>query len=212
MTNAPDRDIDPRLIEVDALMLHLFRLVADGLTKATAAFLANDTDAARRLIAADTEFDTLQEEIEELVESQVRDLAGTDQLALLLSILRIVPELERSGDLVEHIALRTSGGLVTELTATSCMLIEEMAMIGVELWRAAAGAYVARDAHAAIGMRTRDDDIDDLHVRLTEELADGDLVPAVAIEMGLVARFYERLGDHAVNIVRRLPTAPVFVS
>ena len=30
---------------------------------------------------------------------------------------------------------------------------------------------------------------------------------AVAIEMGLLARFYERLGDHAVNVTRRIPAA-----
>jgi len=50
----------------------------------------------------------------------------------------------------------------------------------------------------------RDDEIDDLHVDLTAEMADGRLSIAVAIEMGLVARFFERLGDHAVNVARRI--------
>lgn len=186
-------------------MLHLFRLVADGLAKATTAFLAGDTEAAGRVIAGDTEFDDLQDEIEVAVERRLADGVGPDELAALLAVVRIVPELERSGDLVEHIALRTSGGLATELTAVGCELIEQMATIGVELWRSAADAYGAKDAAAAVGMRARDDEIDDLHVRLTTELAAGTLAPAAAIELGLLARFYERLGDHAVNVVRRLP-------
>jgi phosphate uptake regulator len=45
-------------------------------------------------------------------------------------------------------------------------------------------------------------------VSLTAQLADSDISVAIAIEMGLVARFYERLGDHAVNVARRVHDAP----
>lgn len=196
------------MAEIDDLMLHLFRLIADGLATATRAFLAGDVQGARRVIAADTEFDTLQEEIEQLVEAR---LVGGDiaELPLLLAVVRIVPELERSGDLVEHIALRTSNGLVSQLTETVAALVAGMAEIGVELWRSASGAYAQRDRFAADRLRLRDDELDDLHVRLTAELGAGSLAPALAIEMGLLARFYERLGDHAVNVVKRLPRTPV---
>jgi phosphate transport system protein len=68
----------------------------------------------------------------------------------------------------------------------------------------AAEAYARRDAAAAAVLRTRDDEIDDLHVSLTAELAAGGISIPVAIEMGLVARYFERLGDHAVNVTRRL--------
>jgi phosphate transport system protein len=44
----------------------------------------------------------------------------------------------------------------------------------------------------------------DLHTSLVAELASGQVPSPVTIEMALVARFYERLGDHAVNIVRRV--------
>lgn len=209
MTTTPEDSVRSAMEDVDALMLHLFWLVAEGLAKATEAFLSSDAGVARQLIAGDTEFDTLQEEIEFLVERRIAAHVDAEELALLLAVVRIVPELERSGDLVEHIALRTSGGLVAQLTPASRQMVGEMAAIGVELWRSAALAYVARDRDAADRLRERDDDIDDLHVRLTAELAAGSLPPALAIEMGLVARFYERLGDHAVNVVRRLPRVPV---
>ena len=72
------------------------------------------------------------------------------------------------------------------------------------MWRAAAIAYEDRDGTAADALRERDDELDDLHVQLSVELAASGTSVPVAIEMGLVARFYERLGDHAVNVARRV--------
>ena len=50
----------------------------------------------------------------------------------------------------------------------------------------------------------RDDEMDELHTSLTAELASGAMTLPVTMEMTLVARFYERLGDHAVNVARRV--------
>ena len=76
------------------------------------------------------------------------------------------------------------------------------------MWRAAGSAYLERDRTMAERLRRWDDELDDLHVTLTVELATTPLPVATAIEMGLVARFLERLGDHAVNVARRLETLP----
>jgi len=50
----------------------------------------------------------------------------------------------------------------------------------------------------------RDEELDELHAALTAELASGAMTVPVAMELTLVARSYERLGDHAVNIARRV--------
>jgi phosphate transport system protein len=192
---------------INRLVLHLFSLVANGLGKATAAFLAQDRAAASAIIAGDTEFDTIEDEVEELVEHELAAGPSAD-LRFLLAVLRIVPELERSGDLVEHIALRTAHGVASQLAPAAGELVERMGAVGVSMWGTAAQAFADRDPEAAARLRIMDDELDDLHVRLSEELVREDLAPAVAIEMGLVARFYERLGDHAVNVARRVPSAP----
>jgi len=205
MTALDEDSIGFTVAETDRLVIHLFAMVADGLAKATTAFLDHDREAARRLIAADTEVDALQEEVEELVEHELATRAQSDgNLPFLLSVLRIVPELERSGDLVEHIALRTAHGLVPQLSVKARGLIQAMADVGVEMWHAAAAAYAEHDPGAAERLRAQDDILDDLHVSLTAELSQGTLPPAAAIEMGLLARFYERLGDHAVNVTRKV--------
>jgi phosphate transport system protein len=190
---------------IDTQVVELFALVSEGLAGATDALLAGDSAAARALVARDKMIDSVYHDVEELVQ---RTLALQQPMAqdlrFLLSVLRIVPELERSGDLAEHIAQRAARGLSSELTPRIRGLIGQMGSVGVEMWRAAADAYSTRDGEAADHLRERDDEIDDLHVSLTAELASGALPIPVVIEMALIGRFYERLGDHAVNICERV--------
>jgi phosphate transport system protein len=127
-------------------------------------------------------------------------------------VLRIVPELERSADLAEHIAQRAVRGLTPELTPRVRGLIYEMGRVAVEMWQAATDAYTERDADARERLNEQDDELDDLHISLTAEISSGKLDIPVVIEMALIARFYERLGDHAVNVagqVRYLATGDV---
>jgi phosphate transport system protein len=194
------------LRSVDRHVLYLFALVGEGLAAATAAFLDGDRDTARHLAANDQQVDDLQLRIEQLVCQELTDQRTVDrgELRHLLMVMQVVPELERSGDLVEHIALRAAQGLASEISPRCRGLIEQMGQIATEMWQAAATAYREADPTAAERLRIRDDDLDDLHVTLTDELAAMPMPVPVAIEMGLVARFFERLGDHAVNVSRRL--------
>jgi phosphate transport system protein len=197
--------------QLDRQIARLFVLVGDGLAAATAAFLAGDKLAASEVASADVVIDELRHDAESLIEVQLRSLVeATDpsELSGLVTALRVVPELERSGDLVEHIAARSSSALVGSLSDAARQLVAEMGEIAIELWRSAAIAFDRRDRDAWRFLRQRDDDLDDLHVRLCDELATLDLEVPVAIEMGLVARFFERLGDHAVNVARRVDVMP----
>jgi phosphate transport system protein len=72
------------------------------------------------------------------------------------------------------------------------------------MWRQAADSWYQRDRSAAAVLEERDDEMDELHASLMAELASGRMTVPVTMEMTLVARFYERLGDHAVNIARRV--------
>jgi len=193
------------LEKIDEQVLRLFALVSESLAGATEALLAGDRETARALVARDQLLDALYVDVETLVQRQFAlQSPMADDLRFLLSVLRIVPELERSGDLAEHIAQRAVRGLTGELTPRIRGLIEQMGRTGVEMWRGSADAYAERDPSGASRLREIDDELDDLHVSLTAELASGKLSIPVAIEVALVGRFYERLGDHAVNIAARV--------
>lgn len=195
------------LDEIDVQICRLFALVIDGLGAATSAFLSGDRGAAERVAHAELLIDRLHQGTEELLERQLRNLSGgcdADGLVRLVLALRIVPELERSGDLVEHIASRSSASLLTQLADDVRDLIGAMSDVAVELWKRASSTFGGVDVWSANEFRELDDVLDDLHAQICDRLATRPLPVAVAIEMGLVARFYERLGDHAVNVARRV--------
>jgi phosphate transport system protein len=191
--------------EIDAGVCVMFNHVPDRLEAASTAFLSGDREAARNLVETDPTIDALQNDLEGLVQTALlRQPLASAQLRYLVTVLRIVPELERSADLVEHIALRTQLALLDRLSPASRGLIGEMSTMAVGMWWHASSAFRTRDASAVVALRSQDDQLDDLHVQLTSELAGERLESSVAIELGLVARFFERLGDHAVNVTARL--------
>jgi phosphate transport system protein len=197
------------LAELDSLVVNAFTLVRQSLAGATEAFLTGNREAARRVAAEDEAMDELHIRIEDLALRGLTQPGGPGEAEArnLLMVVRIAPELERSGDLATHIAALAAQNLAAWLTPRGRDLVAQMGAVGVEMWGMAADAYVARDTKAGARLRAIDDEIDDLHVSLTAEVASARVSVPVAIQMGLAARFFERLGDHAVNVTQRLRLA-----
>src|SRR5690606_26212970 len=87
-------------------------------------------------------------------------------------------------------------------------LIQRMSDQATQEYKEVVEAYVANDAVRAAALRDMDDYLDDLHrifiAQIFESHAAGTIDLQVAVQMAVVARFYERLGDHAVNISDRV--------
>src|SRR6059058_3075821 len=115
------------LQEIDQKVVRLFALVSEGVAAATDAFLSGDREAANSLVESDKVIDELYCDVEELVQRQfaLQSPMARD-MRFLLSVLRIVPELERSGDLAEHIAARATRGVSDSLTPRIRGLIEQI--------------------------------------------------------------------------------------
>lgn len=194
-----------QLATIETKVLRLFALVSEGVAAATDALLAGDSEAARELSERDAVLDQLEKDLEQLTERELlmESPMGGD-MRYLLSVVRIVPELERSGDLADHIARRGATGLAGRLTPTVRGLVEQMGSTCVSMWRGASEAWAERDGAAAEALDQVDDRLDALHEQLSEELLVADLALGDALQATLVARFYERLGDHAVHVTERL--------
>jgi len=76
--------------------------------------------------------------------------------------------------------------------------------VAVHMWRATTDAYAEREPSGWALVDDLDDEMDDLHVSLTVEVVAGTMPLPVAVELALLARFYERFGDHAVNLAKRV--------
>jgi len=193
------------LERIEAKVIELFAMVAEDMPRATDALLTGDNDALAVLIEREQIIDALWPEIEELVNREIVLQAPVAvDLRYLLSVLRIVPVLERAHDLVISIGSRANHSLGEELTPRSRVIVERMSELASAMWRQAADAWYQRDKTVASSLSERDEEMDELHSSLTAELASGQMSVQVAMEMALVARDYERLGAHAVNIARRV--------
>jgi phosphate transport system protein len=190
---------------IEGKVIELFAMVAEDLPGATHALLTGNAEVLQVLAEREQVIDALYPEIEELVNREILLQAPVaSDLRFLLSVLRIVPELERSHDLVMQIASRANHILSEDLSPRSRGLVERMGNLVSGMWRQAADSWYQRDRSAAFALSERDDDMDDLRASLIAELASGRLALPVTMEMTLVAWFYERLGAHAVNIARRV--------
>jgi phosphate transport system protein len=199
------QEFQRELDDIEAKVIELFAMVAEDLPQATHALLTGDNEAVAVLAQRDRTVDALYPEIEELVNREiVLQAPVAADLRFLLSVLRILPELERSHHLVTHIARRANHILGEDLSPRSRGLVERMGNLVSDMWRQAADSWYKRDRSAAFDLAVRDEEVDELHASLIAELASGRMSLPVTMEMTLAGRFYERLGDRAVNIARRV--------
>jgi len=193
------------LAEIDRLFVQVFALVGEAIAGATHSLLAGDREGAKLMVQRDEVVDSLIARIGHMAQDRlVTGETSVDERRELVAVLRMLPDLDRNGDLAEHIARRAARGLGSEMSARSRGLVERMGEVATTIWASTADAFAERSAAGAHFVDDLDDELDDLHVTLTAELVAGTMPLPVAIELAMVARFYERFGDHAVNLARRM--------
>jgi phosphate transport system protein len=201
--SAPGGDAREFKERADRSVLVLYASVAESLGWATVALLDQDSDLAERVIAEDRRIDELCADLVKLVKTRLLSApVGPVELEDLIAVLQMVPELERSADLAEHIAQRARQGLGGSITPRARGIVQAMGDCGARMWQLSSRAYSERTRELSFELNEADDEMDDLSAHLLREgtLADG----PVATELALIARFYERIGDHAVNLARRV--------
>ena len=127
---------------------------------------------------------------------------------MLVTILRVVHELERTGDLMVNVAKATRRLYPYTLEPRVRGILDRMReQAGVQL-RLAVDTFADRDLARAAALPDMDDVIDDLQkdlFRAIFEARHGDEAAIQrAVQLALVGRYYERIGDHAANIAERV--------
>ncbi|MEI6406550.1 MAG: phosphate signaling complex protein PhoU [Actinomycetes bacterium] len=197
--------------ELDSMrtsLLLMAGLVKDSISKATLALLTCDLSLAEQVIAEDNVIDTIQHDLDARgVNLMARQQPVASDLRTLVTGFRMSADLERMGDLANHIAklarMRFPGCAVpSELIPT----IEEMGRTAVLIIDKMASVIEHRDIVRALEIETDDDQMDILHRKIISTLLADDWAYGVetAIDMTLLARYYERCADHAVSIARRV--------
>jgi phosphate transport system protein len=190
---------------IEAKVTSLFAMVADDLPRATYALVSGNAEVLGVLAEREQVIDALYREIDTLAAREILLQAPVaSDLRFLLSVVRLVPELERSHDLVVQIAARADRVLGKDLSPVTRSLVERIGDVATVMWRQAADSWRQRDHSVAMALSKRHAQMNELHAGLMTELASGRTGLPVAMEMALVAHFYRRLGDHAVHVARRV--------
>jgi phosphate transport system protein len=196
------------LQSIDDQLVEMTRLVGSAMNRATTALLDADLAIAESVIAADEQVDALHHDLEEraLVLIARQAPVATD-LRALIAALRMSADLERMGDLARHVAklarLRYPNSAVpAELRGD----VLEMGQVAEQLVVKTGSIVASRDLKAAEELEADDDAMDRLHRGLFGRLLAPDWKHGVetAIDITLAGRYYERYGDHAVAVARRV--------
>jgi phosphate transport system protein len=194
-----------RLKDIDAAVQQMISLVEQDILGAGTAFLDADEKAADGVEANADLVQHFYEDVEQLVINQfARQAPVAGDLRFLLAVFRILPELTGAHERATQIARRGVTGLAAELPDRVRRLVSQAIDAAAEMWRHVGAVYLSGSVEIADDTEADDDELDTLYASLSAELASADLRTPVLLEMGLIARFLERLGDHAVEIARRI--------
>jgi len=196
------------LDNVSQSLVDLTAMVSASMTKATTAILSCDLKLAEEVIATDVKIDDYQHENDSrIIDIIARQQPVASDLRALVTALRMGSDLERMGDLANHVAkvarLRHPNAAVPpELVA----IIQAMGVAAVAITEKTGVVIATRDTQMALEIERDDDVMDDLHRKLIAVLIEPTWKHGIetAIDLTLLGRYYERYADHAVSISRRV--------
>jgi phosphate transport system protein len=128
-------------------------------------------------------------------------------LRLIVAILRVVNDLERVGDLAYNIAKLVMVEDFCDMGPKPIRaLVSDLGTAAAQLVGKAIDAWAAKDEALAADLARQDDRIDELHAELIKQLLEMPPPESVgpAIRLAMVGRYFERIGDHAVNMGERV--------
>jgi phosphate transport system protein len=198
--------------ELDHIRDGIVRLAAmatELIPRGTEVLLANDLRGAQSLIEEDDAVDDLAISIEDEcyhVLALQQPMAG--DLRSIVAALRLVSEIERSADLMVNVAKGARRIYPCDMGPRLRGLIERMSQEAARLFKLAIDAYVEHDAALASALDDMDDRLDQLHKDYIQAIFESHHEATIdlqaAVQLALIGRYYERIGDHAVNIGTRV--------
>ncbi|MCB1005477.1 MAG: phosphate signaling complex protein PhoU [Acidimicrobiales bacterium] len=197
------------LEEVRQEIVRFAAMVTEVIPRGTEALLANDLEEAQRIIDGDDAFDALSLEVEERCYALLalqQPMAG--DLRAIVTALRLISEIERSGDLVVNIMKGARRMYGVEFDPRLRGLIGRMSEQAQRLFKLAVDAYVEGNAGLAAALDDMDDRLDLLHKDYIQAIFESHSTDTIdlqaAVQLALIGRYYERIGDHAVNMGERI--------
>ena len=194
-----------QLADLTLLLADMATAAASAMQHATTALLERRERLAHQVVTGDAQIDAFRARVEEVATDALlfhAPVAG--DLRAAVAAIRAVGDVERMGDLALHVAQHALRA--RPVPPAVCAHFAEMSRLAVAMARKAAEVARTRNVVLAVELARDDDAMDVLHRRMFEVLMDpawADGVPT-AVDLTLLARYYERYADHAVLVARQV--------
>ena len=198
---------DRQLLELNNQLIEMGSLIEQAIEMAISALVKQDVEKAEQAIRFDEEVDHQERDIEALcMKLLLQQQPVAKDLRLISAALKMITDMERIGDHAADISEMTilMSGSKYEGSQISMDLIKDMARETTDMVIKSVDAFVNKDMELAHWVTNRDDVVDDLFSsykqqliqKINENVKNGEQ----ATDMLMVAKYFERIGDHATNI------------
>lgn len=194
---------DEQLNELNREIIEMGAMCEEAIASVTKALSTGDVELAEQIKVNGSSIDQMERDIESrCMKLLLHQQPVARDLRLISAALKMITDMERIGDQAEDIA-----EIVTFLdghTMEGIEMIEEMAREATQMVTASVDAFVKKDVTLAQDVIDRDDVVDDYFKKVKsriitligENVADGE----VALDLLMISKYFERIGDHATNI------------
>jgi len=195
---------DEQLSQLNDMLVDMGGKVEKSINRARQAIVSSDTKKAKKAIEADRDIDTMEKEIEALcLRLLLRQQPVARDLRLISAALKMITDMERIGDQAADIS-EIARYLIGKEHIVDLDNIHKMAEATAKMVTESIDAFVKRDLDLAQKVIDYDDVVDDLFDLVKKDVieliqknqADGEQ----AIDYIMIAKYFERIGDHATNI------------
>ena len=198
------KTFDEQLDLLSQELTHMGALCETAIASATEALKKRDVDLAKHAIAADQEIDQQEREIERLcLKLLLQQQPVAKDLRVISAALKMISDMERIGDQAADIAELT-GYVADTIQQQNRLHITKMARAAVGMVTESIEAFVQGDLQLVQKVIRDDDAVDELFLRVRQELVqalkDESGKPNAILDLLMIAKYFERIGDHAVNV------------
>ena len=184
-------------------MIQMGALCEDAISAAIQSLLEDDRAIAKKVADTELEIDQMERDIErQCMRLLLMQQPVATDLRVVSSALRMIADLERIGDQAFDIADITKSGSFQGFSGK--VHIKEMAKAAIHMVTDSVDSYVNQDVQLAKRVTEEDDVVDELFLKVRRELAElihtDQNASEQALDLLMIAKYLERIGDHAVNV------------
>ena len=194
---------DEQLLLLNRELIRMGALCEGAIDLAAKALIANDAKALNDILPLDDEIDNMERSIEALcLKLLLQQQPVASDLRQISAALKMITDLERIGDQAKDI-----GDIIASLKGrdlSECEDIRQMAAATMKMVTESIDAFVQRDTDLAMQTIAHDDVVDDyfrkIKTALIQIIAANPREGEYALDLLMIAKYFEKIGDHAVNI------------